>query len=130
MKLFKMKPKEMMTDFENGMRKAVKQCWRGCTLRGCWFHYCRAIDKRIRKQKLLKLLRKNINASRIRKSLMSLPLLPEESLVDGYKLIKKFARKTGLFKRFSKIFKYFEKYWLKQVTSIRPSVRFHIELTF
>lgn len=36
-KLFELDPKEMMTDFEKGMRKAIKICWPDVILRGCWF---------------------------------------------------------------------------------------------
>lgn len=116
-KLFKLNPTNMMTDFENGLRKAIKQCWPNCSLHGCWFHFCRAIQRRVRKRRLFKLLKRNRKAKRIYKSLMSLPLLPEEHLVEGYNEIKKLARKSGLFKQFSDIFSYFERQWMKEVIS-------------
>lgn len=34
-KLFQLDPKEMMTDFESGMRSAIRKYWPKVTLRGC-----------------------------------------------------------------------------------------------
>lgn len=113
--LFKLQPNEIITDYENGMRKAIKECWPEVELHGCWFHYCQAIRKRCRKHNLTKLLKKNRSAKIIQKSIMSLPLLPAELIKEGYDCIKKFARKKRQFKRFNALFKYFERYWLKQV---------------
>lgn len=114
-KLFRLQPNEIITDYENGMRKAIKECWPGVALHGCWFHFCRAIRKRCRKHNLTKLLKKNHSAKIIQKSLMSLPLLPAERIKQGYDCIKKFGQKKRQSKRFSAVFKYFERYWLKQV---------------
>lgn len=113
--LFKLQPNEIITDFENGMRLAIKQCWPDVTLRGCWFHFCRAITKRCKKHNLNKLLSTNGNSRIIQKSMMSLSLLPSTEIKNGYNCIKKFARKKKLFSRFSDLFKYFESYWMKEV---------------
>lgn len=64
---------------------------------------------------MTKLLRKNSEAKRIQKALMSLPLLPADQIVNGYQCIKKLARREKLFHHFSSLFKYFERYWLVQV---------------
>lgn len=61
----------------------------------CWFHYCKAIQRKARKLKLSKLLRTNRNAKIIQKSMMSLPLLPADRFEEGYESIKVFARKKN-----------------------------------
>lgn len=43
--VFKLEPTEFITDFEPSMRKAINTVYPGIALRGCWFHYCRAIKK-------------------------------------------------------------------------------------
>lgn len=113
--LFELQPNKIMTDYESGMRFAIKEFWPGVSLHGCWFHFCRAIRKRCQKNNLTKLLRQKRNAQIIQKSMMSIPLLPAERIKEGYDSIKQFARKKKLFQRFSAVFKYFESYWMKQV---------------
>lgn len=116
-----MRPSEVMADYEGGLRAAIRRCWPNVRLYGCWFHYCKAINKRYRKLNMAKLLRNNANAKRVQKALMSLPLLPVEQIIEGYECIKKMARRKKLVKSFTYLFKYFESYWLKQV---RNSYRF------
>lgn len=115
-KIFKLRPAEIMTDYEDGMRLAIKKRWIGVAIRGCWFHFCRAISKKCRKLGMTSLLKENRVARIIRKKLMSIPLLPANQIENGSKWIQKFARKKGLSDRFSKLFKYFGSYWLNQVS--------------
>lgn len=119
--LFKMRPSEIMADYEGGLRAAIRMCWPNVSLYGCWFHYCKAINKRCRKLNMTKFLRNNSNAKRVQKALMSLPLLPADQIIEGYECIKKKARRKKLVRSFISLFKYFESYWLKQV---RHSYRF------
>lgn len=76
--LVELKPKEIMTDYESGMRAAIRKCWPTATLRGCWFHFCRAIRKRCYKHNMTRLLMHCRDAKLIKKAIMSLPLLPPE----------------------------------------------------
>lgn len=112
-KLFKLQPTEMMTDFEAGMRQAITKNWPTVVLRGCWFHFCRAILKRSIKLGMKKLIKRNERARAIRKALMSIPLLPAEKIEEGFKCIVKYAKTRKLFKRFSRLFVYFRSYWLE-----------------
>lgn len=114
-KLFKLKPSQFMTDYEEGMRSAIRKYWSNVSIRGCFFHFCRAILKRCRKLGMVKFLRRNPTGKRIQKSIMSLPLLPADRIMEGYENIKNFTRECGLWKKFSAIFNYFDQYWLPQV---------------
>lgn len=116
-KLFKLEPHEFMSDYESGMRLAIRKRWPKTTIRGCWFHFCRAILKRCRRLGLSKLIKKNGNARVIQKSIMSLPLLPPYLFIKGYKCIKEFAAKKRLSKQFASVFRYFG-YWVNQVTKL------------
>lgn len=113
-RLFNLEPTEFMTDYEDGMRLAIKKKWPNVTIRGCWFHFCRAIRRRCGKHGLFQLIKKNAGARAIQNSLMSLPLLSANQIKEGFKSVKAIARKKRLLKRFKPVFTYFEGYWLKQ----------------
>lgn len=112
-KLFKLRPTEMMTDFEEGMRLAIRKYWPNVILRGCWFHYCRAIMRKSKNLGMKKFMRNSKKSKAIRKALMNLPLLPAEKIRRGFDFIVQYARKRRLFKRFSRLFTYVRTYWLE-----------------
>lgn len=113
-KLFKLKPKEFMTDYEDGMRLAIKKRWPTATIRGCWFHLARAVERRYRKLGLSRLKGGKI----IKRMLMSLPLLPADEIEEGFESVIKYSKKKRLYKHFSRLFSYFSRYWMNQVTYI------------
>lgn len=113
-KLFKLEPVEIMTDFEAGLRNAIRTVYPKTTIRGCWFHYCSAIHKKCLQLGLHSLLETNPDAKLIRKEIMSLPLLPPPDIENGYKHIKNMAKEYDISSDFRKFFEYFEDYWLKQ----------------
>lgn len=114
-KLFELQPKEFMTDFEEGMRLAIRIRWPNAVIRGCWFHLCRAIENKTKSLGLTKILKSNSVARMVKKQLMSLALLPADRITVGYASIKLMAREKKLLKKFQSLFAYFESYWLKQV---------------
>lgn len=111
-KLFKFQPTVFMSDYEDGLRKAIRECWPNVTIRGCWFHFCRAIMRRSKKTGMTKLLMRNKTAKIIQRELMSLPLLPADNLQEGFDCIVEFSRKKKLFEQFSSLFVYIQSYWL------------------
>lgn len=114
-RLFKMEPGEFMTDFEDGMRLAIRQHWPNVRIRGCWFHLKRAISNKCTSLGMGRVLKTNRNARKLKKMLGNIPLLPENQIVEGYSSIKDIAHKKKLSKSFGDLFSYFERYWLKQV---------------
>lgn len=113
--VFQLEPKEIITDFEQAMRNSLRMVYPNTTLRGCWFHFCAALRKKHLKLGMHKLLKENDSAKQIQKMLMCLPLLPPKNFKEGYAYIKRCAEDWHLHKKFSKIFKYFENYWILQV---------------
>lgn len=114
--VFAMQPSSFMTDFENGLRKAVVTCYPHVRLRGCWYHYCAAIRRKSMSHNLRGLIKENDKAIFIHRQMLSIPLLPSESIEDGYNIVKQNAVDYNLQKGFEPIFEYFEKYWLKLVS--------------
>lgn len=114
-KVFRLKPSEIITDFEGGLRKALKIVYPNIILRGCWFHYCQAIRKKCRKLGLQSFFESNIEAHNIYHQLLILPLLPPENFSEGYGIIKRRARAEGLLQRLRSLFNYFDSYWLPEV---------------
>lgn len=82
--VFKLEPMEIMTDFEEGMRKSIKIVYPNAVLRGCWFHYIRAIQRKCMKLGMFKLLQRNSHAKLIKKQITNLPLLPTDKIEEGY----------------------------------------------
>lgn len=114
-RLFKMQPREFMTDYEDGMRLAIRKHWPNVEIYGCWFHFKRAINRKCRSFGMKRIQDKNINARKIKEMLTNIPLLPPHQIHEGYSNIKLFAAQTRLDRCFADLFAYFERYWLKQV---------------
>lgn len=114
--IYSLKPATMITDYENGLRKAIKECYPYVHLNGCWFHYCFALRRKALKLKLHGLIYKNENGNIIFYQLKCIPLLPSLLIHKGFKIVKKNARMNGLQKYFSPLFRYWENYWLKIVS--------------
>lgn len=115
-KLFKLEPAEFMTDFEDGMRLAIKSRWPNVPIRGCWFHLKKRIHSRCIKTGLHKTLKNNVNGRTLKKMLQNLPLLPENLINEGFSSVQLFAREKQLEQSFGGLFSYFKRYWLNQVS--------------
>lgn len=114
--LIKLLPAQFMTDFEAGLRKAINEFYPVATLHGCWFHFCAAVRRKFLSLDLYGLISKFPAAKLIYRMLLCLPLLPAESIYNGYNIVKQEAIKEKLDKKFNKIFEYFEQYWLPLVS--------------
>lgn len=115
--VFQLKPELFMTDFEPALRKAINICYPGVRLHGCWFHFDRAIQKYCLKlPKLRQILKINSNAREVFKELLSLPLLPEKSFMEGYNAVQEKARSRRVYFPMIGLFRYVDTYWIGQVT--------------
>lgn len=104
-----------MTDFENGLRKAIVTCYSNVRLRGCWYHYCAAIPRKSLSHNLRGLVKDNPSAISIHRQMLSIPLLPAESIEEGYQIVKQNASDLNLEDGFEIFFEYYESFWLKLV---------------
>lgn len=133
--VFHLEPTEFMTDFEAGMRKSLKYIYPDTILRGCWFHYCNALQSKGRQLGLGPLLSSCSEAKVILKEIMSLPLLPAENLLQGYHYIQKLTEEYDIYRSFETFFSYFESFWLIEVIkrskriSSNSYLKSHMKLT-
>lgn len=126
------KPTIAMTDYEDGLRKAIKECWSNVDLRGCWWHHKRAVHRKCISFGMAKLFNRSAGARLIKRMLTNIPLLPKESIREGFDNVVEYARQTNLFTSFQKVFAYYEQYWLNQVYLFftLPTDLDHREFTF
>lgn len=116
-KLIRLNPASFMADFEAGLRKAINEYYPEAILFGCWFHFCAAVRRKCLSFNMHKLITTVPAARSIYRMILSLPLLPSNSILEGYEIVKREATSEGLDKEFQKIFKYFEEFWLFLVSS-------------
>lgn len=112
--IFQLEPASLMTEWELGMRKALKICYPGCILRGCWYHYCSSLRKKCIKHGLDCLLKTNESAKRISQQFMSLTLLPKEHFQTGLNYIKRLSPDYQLSVAFRSFLSYLN-FWVRQV---------------
>lgn len=113
--VFNLEPSQFTTNFEPGLRKALILCYPLAIISGCWFHYCSAIRRKVLSLRLYGLISENRNARSINRKLMNLPLLPPQSILEGYEIIRNEAKSNGFLLAFKKVFEYYEGFWLREV---------------
>lgn len=119
---FNLEPTRIITDFEAAMRKGVNICYNQTKLNGCWFHYIRAIKKKIRQLGLQSLFQSTPEARRVYNGILCLPLLPAEQFNEGYAYIKESAKKLDFYEKVEPFFEYYESYWITQIVCIFISI--------
>lgn len=112
---FNLQPTKIISDFETALRNSVNVCYTQTKLHGCWFHYIRAIKKKILQLGLHSLLQSSPEARRIYNGILSLPLLPSEQFHGCYIFIKESAKKLDFYQKLEPFFEYYESYWITQV---------------
>lgn len=117
--LFEFNAISFKTDFEKAMRNSLRRNFPSAKVSGCWFHYCHALKRNAAKINMFtKKLKNNINARRLYKKFMILPLLPSESINDAFNLLKQETdEKIINFPEFTQFISYYERQWMKKVTT-------------
>lgn len=116
--VFQLKPKEIITDFETGLRNALNEVYPKTVLRGCWFHFCLNITKKCNELGLRSLIRKNHEAKFYEKAIKNLPLLPSDNILYGFDHIKTLVRESDLSNQLKPFLRYVESYWLRKQVQI------------
>lgn len=117
-KLIHLHPVQFMADFEAGLRNAINNYYHDAILYGCWYHFCAAVRRKFLSLKMYQLLKDVPKARKIYRMILSLPLLPSPSILNGFNIIKQEANAEGLAESFKSIFQYFEQYWLLIVSCL------------
>lgn len=105
-----------MTDFESGMRAAIRKCYPHANIHGCWFHYCAALRRKSYNLNLRGLISNHTSAREIYRKLLNLPLLLPHQIETAFLGIKKEAHDKMLHNEFKDFFQYFETFWLELVS--------------
>lgn len=113
-----------MSDFESGLRKAIKEVYPQTVINGCWFHYRKCIRKKIKRLGISKLWTKKseennpeiaLHAKKIYRMFCMLPLLPEQQFSDGHRYVRSIVRKNKLMNEFETFFNYYDRTWVTEV---------------
>lgn len=117
---FNLNPKKSMSDFEAGMRNAIKETWEDCVLLGCDFHFKQALRRKMSSISGLKgHISRNIYAANVLKLFMSLPFLPQKFIAQGFSEIVLYQRRHHQSHKFLKFNKYFVRTWLHSIRSYK-----------
>lgn len=111
-----MEPSVSMTDYEDALRNAVRNVWPNCQIRGCEYHLKQAINRKCNKiTEVKQTLKRSFFARKIKKMLMNIAQLPENKIDEGYAAVRSYADKWKLSSKFTELFSYFERQWLREV---------------
>jgi len=99
---------KIKSDFELGLRRAIKNKLEDCLLDGCYFHYCKAIWKIIKKLNLFK-KRLRYNTIIIVFIMKVYPFIKDDKKENFYKKMETYC--NNLVANYIKLINYFNKYW-------------------
>lgn len=111
---YKLKPENVMMDYESASRQAIGEIFSEARIRGCHFHFNQSLDRKANQCEDLDV--KNPQAKVILDMFMSLPLLPLENIREGFEIIKQYQVQLELQDDFDEFNLYFENFWLSRVT--------------
>ena len=116
---------EIVTDFEEALFQSFSTGFPDADASGCLFHHKKATYKTaILKNGLSHLYSCNKQFNSWFQQLINLPLLPSSKIIETYYLLKE-AKLELLHsdnKRVIKLFRHYEKYWLRKIGPVRLSV--------
>lgn len=114
--VFKLEPESFITDFENGLRAAIRYQYPTTILRGCWYHYCCSLSRHIKRMgNINAIINSKPEAALIKGQLMNFPLLPKNKFSEGYRYIKQQVCDCNLQEELKDLLIYFENTWIRQV---------------
>ncbi|XP_044575625.1 uncharacterized protein LOC123259326 [Cotesia glomerata] len=80
-------PQTIMTDFEAALDNAIKSVFPEAVHTGCFFHFCQAITRRLKKLGLIRLVQNWKYGKILIRKIMALALLPAVDASDGFQWI-------------------------------------------
>ena len=79
--------KEMVLDFEKPVWKAIRSEFPQVRLRGCTFHWTRAVWQKVQKSNLQVPYNKDFPTNKFVKKLLALPMLPKEHIAPVFEIL-------------------------------------------
>lgn len=117
--IFDCEGESFMTDYESAMRQGLKNVFPNNKLHACWFHYCQAVKRKCESYPDLKhYVVKDKLVSRLYHKFLALPLLPAESISEGFEIIVEEVNCLcqPMQAAFRGFITYFKKQWLTRVS--------------
>lgn len=117
--LFKFEASTFHTDYEMGLRKALRNVFPAASLKGCWFHYCQAMRRKTQTiKKFCTIVKNDEECNKWYRKFLSLPLANPEQIEEMFLVLKtallEFPAKQ---RECLQIFlQYFEKQWMTTVS--------------
>ena len=112
----KTKVKEVVTDFERAIWRAMEDVFPKVKIFGCAFHWTQAIFRNMKKIGLGKLFNRSVGFKKYLRRVMSLHLLPAKKIPKIFKELKKEVKNINVEDRgndVKKFLKYIENTWIK-----------------
>lgn len=113
--IFSMEGATIISDYEKGMRNALKNIFPMLLLFSCWFHFTQAVVKKGKSiSKFFSTIMHDPALKQLFHKFLALPLLPDENIKDAFQLLQLEANASNpvLFKPF---LKYFHSQWMIRV---------------
>lgn len=105
----------MVTDYERAMRNALAAVLPGIKLFGCHFHFAQALKRNSKKHLgMLNALKCEADAKKIYRTLLCLPLLPADAIVDVFNATAAEALQQYP-NKFNGFLRYIKQQWLTRV---------------
>ncbi|CAG9865450.1 unnamed protein product [Phyllotreta striolata] len=111
-----LRPDEIVTEYESNLYYALGEIYVDSSIGGSVFYYTQNIYKKICNTDLAKSLETNTYFRNIYHMLLMLPLLPVNTIADGFKNIQAQAQQMGIYGLIKHVFAHIENEWLKKVT--------------
>ena len=127
------KLKRAMVDYEIALRNALKEVFPAIKLQGCWFHYCQAIYRRVKKLNLENIYIHQAHGGKYIKRIMALALMRDDMIPPLFEYMKKCLEEDKadmsptVRTAFDKLFEYVEKQWINN--SKIPTSEWSVYLT-
>lgn len=112
------RPAQVIADYEEAPIAAMQSTFgNDLTVSGCWFHYAQSVVKQLRKLGLTNAYKNDPDTQKMLRCLMSLPLLPVDSINQAYQDIKSLLNPQSESKdQLEKMLRYVERQWLLKAT--------------
>ncbi|XP_034244893.1 uncharacterized protein LOC117647297 [Thrips palmi] len=115
--------RHIMSDYEKGLVRAVKEEFPGSTMTGCLFHIDQAMSKKCASLGLRPLLKeKPDDAGKTVRMCMALPFLPAEKIEQGFQEVKAKAAREEFHAQLKPFLDYVERTWINGVDGAHMSV--------
>ena len=109
--------KEVISDFEINIHKAIDDSLENVSILGCFFHFAKALRVKVDKRHMRNKYQNNEKFQEFVKLATALSTLPADKLCDGYNFLKDNFdfedEKTQAFK--VEFLKYIKEYWIEGV---------------